>query len=157
VCRAARHHGAHAHGITLSQRQFDFARRRIRDEGLEDRVTVELRDFRDLSADTVYDKVSSIGLFLNHGVTHEEEGWNRTVAAELINRDVFPDAELDRVGDIQSGMERAGFEILDVEGPRPHHVLTLKHWVERLDAHRDAAIREKDRVVPRSRHSRPRS
>ncbi|WP_164311405.1 class I SAM-dependent methyltransferase, partial [Streptococcus pneumoniae] len=77
----------------------------------QDLVTVELRDYRDLEGTAVFDKVSSIGmfehvglanlpayyavvqrvlrpggLFLNHGITHDEEGWSRTVATEFINR-----------------------------------------------------------------------
>ena len=167
VCWAARHHGVRAHGITLSQRQLEYARERIHAEGLQDLVTVELRDYRDLGAATVYDKVASVGmfehvglanlpayyaavqrvlrpggLFLNHGTTHDEEGWNRTVATEFINRYVFPDGELDCVSNIQLGMERAGFEIHDVEGLRPHYALTLRHWVHRLEARRDDAVRE---------------
>ena len=51
------------------------------------------------------------GLFLNHGITHDEEGWNKTVATQFINRYVFPDGELDCVSNIQLGMERAGFEL----------------------------------------------
>jgi cyclopropane-fatty-acyl-phospholipid synthase len=82
------------------------------------------------------------GLFLNHGITHDEEGWNKTVAAEFINRYVFPDGELDCISNIQLGMERAGFEIHDVEGLRPHYALTLRHWVQRLEARRDAALQE---------------
>ena len=134
----------HAHGITLSEQQFEFAQQRIRAEGLQDLVTVELRDYRDLAGAGVFDKVSSIGmfehvglanlpaylgavmkglrpggLFLNHGITHDEEGWKKTVATQFINRYVFPDGELDRVSNIQLGMERAGFEIHDVEGLRP--------------------------------------
>lgn len=171
VCWAARHHGVRAHGITLSQRQLEYARERIRSEGLQDLVTVELRDYRDLEA-AVYDKVSSVGmfehvglanlpayyaavqrvlrpggLFLNHGITHDEEGWNRTVATEFINRYVFPDGELDCVSNIQLGMERAGFEIHDVEGLRPHYALTLRHWVQRLEARRGEALQEVDEVT----------
>lgn len=151
VCWAARHHGVRAHGITLSRRQLEYTQQRIRDEGLQDRVTVELRDYRDLAGEGVYDKVSSVGmfehvglanmtvylatvhrvlrpggLFLNHGITHDEEGWNKTLAKAFINRYVFPDGELDRVSNIQLGMERAGFEIHDVEGLRPHYALTLR-------------------------------
>lgn len=169
VCWAAREHGVRAHGITLSQRQLDYARDRIRAEGLEGRVTVALCDYRDLPADAAYDKVSSVGmfehvgldnlpgylaavhrvlrpggLFLNHGITHDEEGWNKTVASEFINRYVFPDGELDCLSNIQLGMERTGFEIHDVEGLRPHYALTLRHWVQRLEANRDAALREVD-------------
>ena len=167
VCWAARYHGVHAHGITLSQQQFDYAQRRIRTENLQDLVTVELRDYRDLVGTGVFDKVSSVGmfehvglanlpaylgavgrvlrpggLFLNHGITHDEEGWNKTLTTEFINRYVFPDGELDCVSNIQIGMERAGFEIHDVEGLRPHYALTLRHWVQRLEANREAAVRE---------------
>lgn len=167
VCWAARHHGVHAHGITLSRAQLAFAQQRIRDEGLQDLVTVELRDYRDLEGEAVYDKVASIGmfehvglanlpaylatvqrmlrpggLFLNHGITHDEEGWNKTVASQFINRYVFPDGELDCVSNIQLGMERARFEILDVEALRPHYAMTLRHWVKRLESNRDATLRE---------------
>ena len=167
VCWAARHHFVQAHGITLSQQQLDYAQARIQAEGLQDRVTVELRDYRDLANEDVYDKVASIGmfehvglanlpayfasvmrvlrpggLFLNHGITHDEEGWNKTVASEFINRYVFPDGELDCVSNIQLSMERAGFEILDVEALRPHYALTLRHWVRRLEAKAEAAVLE---------------
>lgn len=169
ACWAARHHGVRAHGITLSRKQLEYAQQRIRTEGLHDLVTVELRDYRDLAGVGVFDKVSSVGmfehvglanlptylttvrrvlrpggLFLNHGITHDEEGWGKTVTTEFINRYVFPDGELDCVSNIQLGMERAGFEIHDVEGLRPHYALTLRHWVQRLEANRDAALREVD-------------
>lgn len=165
ACWAAREYGVRAHGITLSERQLDYARERIRAEGLQGQVTVELRDYRDLPGQATFDKVASVGmfehvglknlpayydavrralvpggLFLNHGITHDEEGWSRTVATEFINRYVFPDGELDLVSNIQRGMERGGFEIHEVEGLRPHYALTLRHWVQRLEERRDEAI-----------------
>jgi cyclopropane-fatty-acyl-phospholipid synthase len=90
--------------------------------------------------ETVHRVLVPGGLFLNHGITHDEEGWNKTVATEFINRYVFPDGELDLVSNIQRGMERGGFEIHDVEGLRPHYALTLRHWVQRLEERRDEAI-----------------
>ncbi|MCY1166730.1 Ubiquinone biosynthesis O-methyltransferase [compost metagenome] len=174
ICWAARHHGVHAHGITLSRQQFDYAQQRIQAEGLQDLVTVELRDYRDLAGQGTFDKVSSIGmfehvglanlptylatvvrvlrpggLFLNHGITHDEEGWQKSVSTEFINRYVFPDGELDCVSNIQLGMERAGFEIHDLEGLRPHYALTLRHWVKRLEANREAALCEVDEATYR--------
>ncbi len=164
---AARHYGVRAHGITLSREQCDYARARILAEGLQDRVTVELRDYRDLQGEAVYDRVSSVGmfehvglanlpvynatvhrllrpggLFLNHGITHDEEGWNKNVDTQFINRYVFPDGELDTVSNIQRRMERTGFEILDVEALRPHYALTLRHWVRRLESAHGAAAAE---------------
>ncbi len=167
VCWAARHYGVQAHGITLSRNQLEFAKARVAEQGLADRVSVELRDYRDLPATGAYDKVSSVGmfehvglanlpvynatvhsvlrpggLFLNHGITHDEEGWNDTVDSEFINRYVFPDGELDCVSNIQKGMEKAGFEIHDVEALRIHYARTLRHWVARLEASHEAAVQE---------------
>ncbi|MDO8774027.1 MAG: cyclopropane-fatty-acyl-phospholipid synthase family protein [Burkholderiaceae bacterium] len=165
VCWAAQHYGVKAHGITLSQKQYDYALDRIARLGLQDRVTVEMRDYRDLQGEAVYDKISSIGmfehvglanlpvynatvlrvlrpggLFLNHGITHDEEGWKRTIDTEFINRYVFPDGELDTISNILRGMEHAAFEIHDVENLRAHYAMTLREWVRRLEARHEEAL-----------------
>jgi len=165
ICRAARHYGVRAHGITLSREQYEYTRNRIRDLGLEKQVTVELRDYRDLSNDAAFDKVSSIGMFehvglknlpayfravrqvlkpggvfLNHGITDNDQSGNKTVGTEFIRRYVFPDGELDSVSNVQRVMERTGFEICDVEALRPHYALTLRHWVSRLEARQKEAL-----------------
>lgn len=167
VLWAARHYGVSAHGITLSARQRDYARERIAALGLADRVTVELRDYRDLPAGAKYDKIASVGmfehvglenlpayfdaahrvlapggLFLNHGITSREGGWEPTTSARFINRYVFPDGELDSISGVQRVMEDRGFEVRDVHALRPHYALTLRHWVRRLEAQREAAVRE---------------
>ncbi len=59
VCWAAQHYGVQAHGITLSQQQLAYAQARIQAQGLQNLVTVELRDYRDLEGEAVYDKVST--------------------------------------------------------------------------------------------------
>lgn len=165
VIHAARYYGVHAHGITLSQHQLLLARERIAQASLQDRVTVELRDYRDLPEASSYDKVASVGmfehiglrnlpvyfskvhrllkpggLFLNHGITHDVEGWKKTLSSDFINRYVFPDGQLDTVSNIQRAMERAHFEIADVESLRPHYALTLRHWVMRLEQHHEEAL-----------------
>ena len=89
---------------------------------------------------TVHRVLKPNGLFLNHGITHEEDGWQPSVDTEFINRYVFPDGELDRVSSIQAGMERARFEIQDVENLRVHYARTLRHWVARLEAAHDEAV-----------------
>lgn len=166
VCWAARNYGVRAHGITLSRNQFDYAKEEVRRQRLEGLVSIELRDYRHLPAEACYDKVVSVGmfehvglknlpgyfatvrrvlkpegLFLNHGITSDEPGWERGVSSEFVNRHVFPDGELDTMSNIQGVMEDSGFEIFDVEGLRPHYALTLRHWVDRLDAEHEAAVR----------------
>lgn len=166
LCWAAAHYGVEAHGVTLSRNQCEYARRRIADAGLAGRVTVELIDYRDIPGAARFDKIASVGmfehvglrnlpgyfatthrllsdrgLFLNHGITHDREGWSDSVGTRFINRYVFPDGELETVGNVQRAMEQAGFEIWDVEGLRPHYALTLRHWGERLERHRSEALR----------------
>ncbi len=58
---AAGTHGVEVHGITLSARQLDWARERIARAGLADRVTFELRDYRDVSGQ--FDAIVSIEMF----------------------------------------------------------------------------------------------
>ncbi len=163
---AARHYGVQAHGITLSQKQHDYAVERVQREGLEQQVSIELRDYRDLPEDARYDRVASVGmfehigianfpryfgavrrvlkpdgLFLNHGITNDT-GWQRTAITHFINRYVFPDGELTRISEVCTAMEEAGFAILDVESLRRHYALTLRRWSEALEAHRDEAVAE---------------
>lgn len=165
VCWAAKHYGVQAHGITLSQSQYEYACAEVIKQGLREQVTIELRDYRDLPRSACYDKISSIGmfehvglknlptyfsivnhllkpngLFLNHGITTDESGWGLSVSSRFINRHVFPDGELETVSVIQSFMEDADFEIADVEGLRPHYALTLRHWVHRLEQHYEDAV-----------------
>ncbi|OIR17596.1 cyclopropane-fatty-acyl-phospholipid synthase [mine drainage metagenome] len=166
VCWAAKHYGVHAHGITLSRNQYEYAREEVKKQRLDKLVTIEMRNYRDLPLIATYDKVSSIGmfehvglknlpsyfstvhevlkpggLFLNHGITSDEPGWSRGTSTRFINRHVFPDGELDTISNIQSHMERASFEILDLEGLRPHYAFTLRHWVNRLEEKSEEAIR----------------
>lgn len=166
ICWAAKHYGAQAHGITLSRNQYEYAKEKIREQGLEKQVTVELRDYRNVPGEALYDKIVSVGMFehvglknlplyfrtaqrllkpdgmfLNHGITHDEEGWRKSLATTFINRYVFPDGELDTVSNVQRVMERSQFEILDVEALRPHYALTLRHWVKRLEERRPQALR----------------
>jgi cyclopropane-fatty-acyl-phospholipid synthase len=165
VIHAARRHGVRAHGVTLSPQQLTVARERIARAGLEDRVSVELLDYRDIPGESAFDKVASVGmfehvglknlpgyfatvqrllkpdgLFLNHGITHDSEGWQKSMATDFINRYVFPDGQLDTISNIQRQMEQARFEIADVEALRAHYALTLRHWVARLESSHAAAL-----------------
>lgn len=167
ICHAAKHHGVHAHGVTLSKEQYDYAVERIAREGLQDLVTIELKDYRDVSQ--TFDKISSIGmyehigvaaipeymskvrsllapdgLFLNHGITRRSKRKSKKFASRpeqrALVRYIFPGGELDDIGHTLQEMERAGFEVHDVEGWREHYALTTRMWCERLTANKEQAI-----------------
>jgi cyclopropane-fatty-acyl-phospholipid synthase len=167
IVRAAQKYGARARGVTLSENQFEYVRDLIRAEGLEDRCTVELRDYRDLPEAEPFDKIASVGMFehvglkqlpgyfrkmwallkddglaLNHGITSSDVESRETEggAGAFINRYVFPDGELAHVSLTLKEMAAAGFEVVDVESLRRHYARTCHVWADRLESNRARAI-----------------
>jgi cyclopropane-fatty-acyl-phospholipid synthase len=59
-----------AHGVTLSQAQFDYATDKVERLGLKDRVTVALADYMTLEG--AYDKIASIGMYEHVGIANYE-------------------------------------------------------------------------------------
>ncbi len=60
----------------------------------------------------------------------------------FIHRYVFPDGELHEIGDVVGQMQRIGFETRHMETLREHYAITLRHWVNNLEANWDAAVAE---------------
>lgn len=58
---AAREYACRVTAVTISEAQHDYARRRISEAGLQDKVEVVLRDYRDLAGH--YDRIVSIEMF----------------------------------------------------------------------------------------------
>jgi cyclopropane-fatty-acyl-phospholipid synthase len=165
VMHAAREHGVRAVGVTLSMRQAEWARRAIREAGLADQVEIRVQDYRDV-ADGPFDAISSIGMFehvgaakldeyfaclfallaprgrlLNHGIARRPGSRPAFAHRGFIDRYVFPDGELHEIGAVVSRVQRAGFEVRNVEGLREHYAQTLRQWVANLEANWDDAVR----------------
>ncbi|WP_112467502.1 SAM-dependent methyltransferase [Streptomyces triticisoli] len=166
VIHAAREHGVSAVGVTLSQEQAAYARKRVADEGLTDRVEIRVQDYRDVD-DGPYDAVSSIGMaehvgaaryleyakvlhtllrpggrLLNHQIGRRPQRDETAYQVDdFIDAYVFPDGELAPIGTTVTQLERAGFEVRDVESIREHYALTLRRWVTNLETHWDRAVR----------------
>jgi cyclopropane-fatty-acyl-phospholipid synthase len=68
VCHAAKHFGVRAHGVTLADEQFAYAREKVTRLGLEDKVTLELRDYTLVEGS--FDKIASIGMFEHVGIAN---------------------------------------------------------------------------------------
>jgi len=166
VRHAARHYGVRAHGITLSDAQAAEARARVQADGLADRVTIEIVDYRDHQGS--YSKIASVGmyehiglanvphyfgkvrsllapdgLFLNHaisrGAKRRKARFSKRPEQRALQKYIFPGGELDDIGNTVAEMERAKFEVHDVEGWRRHYARTTRIWCERLTARRAEA------------------
>jgi cyclopropane-fatty-acyl-phospholipid synthase len=167
VMWAAQRYGVRATGITLSRNQHEYAQRAIREAGLSGRCEVHLLDYRDLPENEPYDKIASVGMFehvgrknlpvyfgkmfrllkpgglaMNHGITLNAVGQDEVGSGigKFIDDYVFPGGELTHVSEVIAEMSRQGLECRDVESLRPHYARTLWHWVERLEANREAAL-----------------
>ncbi|MFH8490487.1 class I SAM-dependent methyltransferase [Streptomyces longisporoflavus] len=156
---AAREHGVTVVGVTLSHEQAAYARKRIAEEGLTDRVEIRVQDYRDVR-DGPYDAISSIGMaehvgaeryleyardlhallapggrLLNHQIARRPQTDESAYEVDdFIDAYVFPGGELAPLGSTVAILERAGFEVRDVEAIREHYALTLRRWVANLEA-----------------------
>jgi SAM-dependent methyltransferase len=124
LVHAAIHHGVHGVGVTLSDAQAQFARERIAEAGLNDRLEVRVCDYRELR-DGPYDRIASVGmyehvarseleryactvadllrpggLFLNHGIARLDS--EAPTEDTFIAGYIFPDGELHLVGCAQA-------------------------------------------------------
>lgn len=90
------------------------------------------------------------GLFLNHCICWPGDSRRHRRALtqahflrqNFILRYVFPDLDLVPIDVIARAGGRAGFEVRDVENLRPHYALTLRHWLDRLNARWERAVEE---------------
>ncbi|MHA6763762.1 class I SAM-dependent methyltransferase [Streptacidiphilus sp. PAMC 29251] len=165
VLHAAEHYGVHAVGVTISVEQAELARKRVVEAGLADRIEIRVQDYRQID-DGPFDAISSIGMaehvgavayqtyaeqlygllrpggrLLNHQIARPPRADESTYAVdEFIDRYVFPDGELAPVGSTVSALEKAGFEVRDLESIREHYALTLRAWVTNLERNWERAV-----------------
>jgi cyclopropane-fatty-acyl-phospholipid synthase len=159
---AAGRYGCRVTATTISRRQYEWAERRIREAGLEDRVTLLMEDYRRLRG--TYDKLVSIemieavgheyfdtyfraccrllkpdGMMLLQLITIADqryEAYRRGV--DFIQRYVFPGGMLPSVEAICRSLVRAtDFRLFHLEDITPHYAETLRHWRSRFHANLD--------------------
>ena len=158
---AAEHYGVQAHGITLSRNQFDHVQRLIAEKGLQGRVQVELRDYRQMEGVQPFDKIGSVGMFEHVGSANLPEYFETIYAmlkpgglalvhgitaggvsnvelgagmGDFINRYIFPGGELMHVSRVLHDVAASGLEMVDTENLRPHYARTLWAWSDALEA-----------------------
>ncbi|PRY27176.1 cyclopropane fatty-acyl-phospholipid synthase-like methyltransferase [Pseudosporangium ferrugineum] len=163
---AARGYGVDVVGVTLSGEQADYARKQVAEAGLTAHVEIRVQDYRDVD-DGPFDAIASVGMAEHVGIEPYEE-YARILYAQLkpggrllnhqiaalhpeplpgrrertfIDAYVFPDGELAPVGTTVSALERAGFEVRDVQALREHYARTLRAWVANLEADWTTAVR----------------
>ena len=148
--------GARVTSVTISQAQYDLARERAAEAGLADRVTVELRDYRELHGE--YDAVVSIEMLEAVGaeyygeyfaavsralkpgaraaiqvITFPHDAYEAQLrGANWIQRYIFPGGVLPSLAAIESSLEGTDLLLTDVRDIRDSYARTLRTWRERF-------------------------
>jgi cyclopropane-fatty-acyl-phospholipid synthase len=148
--------GARVTSVTISQAQHDLARQRVRDAGLEDLVSVELRDYRDIRGR--YDAIVSIEMLEAVGAEYYrdyfgalssalEPGGRASVqvitfphdafeaqlrGANWIQRYIFPGGVLPSLAAVESSLEGSGLLLTGVRDIRDSYARTLMAWRQRF-------------------------
>ena len=152
--------GASVKGITLSENQYTTATKRAHEEGLSDKVSFVLQDYRH-EQDT-YDRIVSVGMFEHVGVgyfkvffkkTYEllNEGGifllhtigqrgKPTATSPWIRKYIFPGGYIPSLSEILQVCEKLNINITDIEVLRLHYAHTLTHWYQN-------ALKNKDRII----------
>ncbi len=153
----ARDYGARVTGITLSVEQLNEARARAEAEGMADRVTFELLDYRSMNRS--FDRIVSVGMFEHVGIGHYR-GFFDTVKRCLtpdgvalihaigrsdgpgstnpwIAKYIFPGGYSPALSEVLAPLEQSGLIATDIEILRLHYAETLRHWRRRFAANRD--------------------
>ncbi len=156
---AARHHGCRVTTTTISQEQHDFALERVEAEGLADRVTVLLEDYRDLGG--TYSKVVSLemieavgwqffgtyfrrcsellapnGLMLLQAITIDGRAYEVEKASKsFINTHIFPGGCLPSLNTIHRCVGRhTDMRTVWLDDITEHYAETLVRWRESFQA-----------------------
>jgi cyclopropane-fatty-acyl-phospholipid synthase len=157
---AAATRGCEVTTTTISRAQYDHAVARVRSAGLEDRVTVLLEDYRDLTGS--YNKLVSIemiesvgwrqlgvffakcsellaphGVMLLQAITIDDRAYEvEKGARSFINTRIFPGGCLPSLEVIaRSVARRTDMQAIDLEDITGHYVETLRRWRQRFEAH----------------------
>lgn len=159
LIEAAKKYGINGVGITLSQEQYKKFNERIVEEGLENQLTVELMDYRDLPKyGKSFDRIVSVGmvehvgrdnydlflscadkvlnpkgLFLLHYISaleeHPGDPW--------IKKYIFPGGMIPSLREMINLAASHRFYVIDVESLRRHYTKTLLCWDKNFREHLD--------------------
>ena len=147
-------------GITLSENQLEYSKKKTKELNLENQVEFKLMDYRQL--DEKFDRVVSVGMLEHVGRKFYKNYFNQV--SKLLNDDgialihtigsvnpprdpqpwitkyIFPGGYTPSLSEVAKPIEKSGLVISDIEVLRMHYAHTLRHWKERFSG-------EKDRVL----------
>ena len=152
--------GAKVKGITLSENQFKTASERAQKEGLADKVSFALQDYRNETEK--YDRIVSVGMFEHVGVKYfktylskandilKENGvfllhtigqrGKPTATSPWIRKYIFPGGYIPSLSEVMNATQKLNINVTDVEVLRLHYAHTLSKWYQNVIENKDKII-----------------
>ena len=153
--------GAKVKGITLSENQFKTASERAQKEGLSDKVTFALQDYRNETEK--YDRIVSVGMFEHVGVKYfktylskandilNENGvfllhtigqrGKPTATSPWIRKYIFPGGYIPSLSEVMKETQKLNINVTDVEVLRLHYAHTLTRWYQNVLENKDKIVK----------------
>jgi cyclopropane-fatty-acyl-phospholipid synthase len=150
---AAQHYGCHVTTTTISARQYELAKARIEQAGLQERITLLMEDYRNLEGqfdklvsiemieavgpryyDTYFAQCSKLlkphGQFLLQSITISDQRYRIAAdSVDFIQRYIFPGGTTPSVTALLDSTTRASdLRLFHLEDIGPHYAATLAHW-----------------------------
>jgi len=147
-------------GITLSENQFNYCKKKAEEHNLENQVTFKLIDYRQLNEK--FDRIVSIGMLEHVGRKFyknyfkqiekllSEDGISliHTIGSVNPPRDphpwitkyIFPGGYTPSLSEVTAPIEKAGLVVSDIEVLRMHYSYTLRHWKENCIENKEKII-----------------
>lgn len=157
LIEAAKKYKIHGVGITLSEEQHRAFSKRIKEEGLEAYLKVEIMDYRELEKSNLkFDRVVSVGMLEHVGrenyelffknvdailkdsglfLLHFISGYGEYPGDAWIKKYIFPGGVIPSLREIMTISADHKYYVLDVESLRRHYVKTLLCWRDGFEKH----------------------
>jgi len=155
----ARQSGCEVTGISLSENQINYCKKKAKELNLDNQVHFELCDYREV--DKKFEKIVSVGAFehfgkkfyktffkkINNILTDKGICLLHTIGSvdppgpvqPFIQRRIFPGGIIPSLSDMVRPIEKTGLIIADCETLIHHYDKTLKAWLDRFLIHKEKA------------------
>lgn len=148
-------------GITLSENQYEYSKKKAKELNLGNQVQFKLMDYRQVKEK--YDRVVSVGMFEHVGRKFYKTFFNKV--SEILKEDgvallhtigsvnsprspqpwitsyIFPGGYTPSLSEVASPIEKSGLILSDLEVLRMHYAHTLKNWKERFLKNKEKVLK----------------
>ena len=147
-------------GITLSENQFEYSKKRIKELNLGNQVEFRLVDYREVKEK--FDRIVSVGMFEHVGRKFYKTFFKKV--SEILNDDgvallhtigsvnpprdphpwitryIFPGGYTPSLSEVSGPIEKSGLIVSDIEVLRMHYAHTLRNWKERFKKNKEKVV-----------------